>query len=503
MLLTSIQKKLLLCHICFNFDTGNVTSMYGMFSGCEKLERLNVTHFDTSNVTLMYGMFNGCSSLTELDVTYFDTSKVTRMEGMFRNCYNLTSLDLSNFNTSSARNMSGMFGECTSLTVLDISNFDTSALDGSEGWLHYLSDNTKLINIDNMFYKCKNLETLKIGEKFSTLNGRTLFQGTDSLERIITFKKADSLDDIMTPFISNYLGELSTRILYVPDQATEALYEADATYMSLLGADRIQPIMSIVGSNPITVEGGSTYGDAEDEGVTVLKLGETNKANYNSLGFTTTTSGLPVNTNTPDDKTVIYNLYYNGNLMDTQQRIIVIEGGNYLVGESYYQTLEAAINAISSTGTIYVMKDNEDASNAVIPSTKNITLDLGTATITKTVSGIVNEGTLTIIGEGTIQTLEADVNEFNCLIDNWGELTIENGQYIHKGYVPDQWRVIIGWWNSTTNINGGIIKTTKTDGVNTVDYARTIYVFGKNAELNINGGLIINEKNNGMLIGTK
>ena len=41
--------------------------MEGMFSGITYLEELNIKNFDTNQVTNMYGMFQGCEHLTSLD----------------------------------------------------------------------------------------------------------------------------------------------------------------------------------------------------------------------------------------------------------------------------------------------------------------------------------------------------------------------------------------------------------------------------------------------------
>ena len=107
------------------FDTGNVTDMGGMFSGCSSLTELDVSGFDTGNVTDMSWMFDGCSSLTELDVSGFDTGNVTYMGGMFSGCSSLTELDLSGFDTGNVTDMWWMFYRCSSLTELDVSGFDT------------------------------------------------------------------------------------------------------------------------------------------------------------------------------------------------------------------------------------------------------------------------------------------------------------------------------------------------------------------------------------------
>lgn len=106
--------------------TGDVTSFFGMFFGCESLIGINVSSLDTSCAEDMSWMFGACASLTELNVSSFDTSNVTYMSSMFYGCESLTSLDLSSFDTSCVTDLGYMFCYCESLTDLDVSSFDTS-----------------------------------------------------------------------------------------------------------------------------------------------------------------------------------------------------------------------------------------------------------------------------------------------------------------------------------------------------------------------------------------
>lgn len=110
-----------------SFYTSSVTDMHQMFESCTALTSLDISTFDTSSVTDMHDMFSGCSSLTSLNLSSFATQLVTRTDYMFADCSSLTSLDIANFNTSNVTKMSGMFAGCTSLTSLNISNFDTSS----------------------------------------------------------------------------------------------------------------------------------------------------------------------------------------------------------------------------------------------------------------------------------------------------------------------------------------------------------------------------------------
>ena len=174
-----------------HFNTSNVTNMSSMFFGCSRLKTLDVSLFVTKNVTNMYYMFHGCSSLTSLDVSHFDTSNVSNMNCMFWGCSSLTSLDVSHFDTSNVIYMAGMFSDCSSLTSLDVSNFDTHnvvSLGGpptengyAHGGMFTGCENLTTLNLSSfntekvetmsmMFYGCKKLETIYVGEGWTTEN---------------------------------------------------------------------------------------------------------------------------------------------------------------------------------------------------------------------------------------------------------------------------------------------------------------------------------------------
>ena len=75
---------------CSNLiNTKNVTNMAGMFSGCNKLENINLFSFNTRNVTYMFDMFSDCYNLTNLDLSSFNTQNVIKMDRMFNNCKKL------------------------------------------------------------------------------------------------------------------------------------------------------------------------------------------------------------------------------------------------------------------------------------------------------------------------------------------------------------------------------------------------------------------------------
>lgn len=127
-----------------HFDTKNVRTMQYMFSETG-LKTLDLTSFDTQNVTSMLGMFYASGQLTSIDITSFDTSKVINMSAMFRKCYYLTEVDVSRFDTRNVIDMAGMFS-CTHLSHIDVSRFDTR----------------KVTRMNEMFRECRVLEDIDL-----------------------------------------------------------------------------------------------------------------------------------------------------------------------------------------------------------------------------------------------------------------------------------------------------------------------------------------------------
>ena len=73
------------------YETGIITNMGSMFSGCNSLNSLpDISKWDTKNVTAMKSMFSGCNSLNSLpDISKWDTKNVTAMDFMFCGCKSL------------------------------------------------------------------------------------------------------------------------------------------------------------------------------------------------------------------------------------------------------------------------------------------------------------------------------------------------------------------------------------------------------------------------------
>ena len=192
-----------------NLNTENVTSMAYMFSSCNKLAELDVTHFNTANVKNMEYMFEYCKGLSSLDVTNFNTANVTNMLAMFGRT-SLTSLDVTHFNTANVKDMTSMFYACKGLTSLDVTNFNTANVTSMRDMfckcdkltsLDVTNFNTaKVTDMDNMFFGCKMLKEIYVSDKFVT-------------------------DDVISSrCMFSYCGSLSGDIDWTSDKATDKTY---------------------------------------------------------------------------------------------------------------------------------------------------------------------------------------------------------------------------------------------------------------------------------------
>lgn len=107
------------------------------------------------------------------------------------------------------------------------------------------------------------------------------------------------------------------------------------------------------------------------------------------------------------------------------------------IGNDGYLTLQEAFDAApdGKETTIVLERDFDVNQQAVVAKEKNIILDMNGMTIRVGVDfegrPIANRGTLTLTGNGTIDTTQAP-NGYGA-VDNYGSLTIKNGTY--KSYV--------------------------------------------------------------------
>lgn len=161
-----------------HWDMSNVTNMFNMFGGCEKLNSINVSKWDTSNVTVMTSVFDHCKSLYEINVKEWDVSNVTLMDSMFYKCEKLDALDLHKWDTSNVTSMWEMFGRCYSLRSVNVKGWDTSKVTSMAGMFccNYnltsldlssfdMSNVTFGVYDDQMLLRCASLKTVKTPKK--------------------------------------------------------------------------------------------------------------------------------------------------------------------------------------------------------------------------------------------------------------------------------------------------------------------------------------------------
>ena len=132
-----------------NWDTSNVTDMFGMFAYAESFNQ-DLSSWDTSQVTNMFGMFSQATSFNQ-DLSSWDTSQVTNMFGMFRGARNFNQ-DLSQWNTSQVTDMSGMFSSATNFNQ-DLSQWNTSQVISMSG----MFERTTNFNQDLSGWNVKNV----------------------------------------------------------------------------------------------------------------------------------------------------------------------------------------------------------------------------------------------------------------------------------------------------------------------------------------------------------
>ncbi len=103
----------------------NVSNIDRIFSRSESLLSIDVSGWNLTGITDMSEMFADLPSLTNLNLHGFETRNVISMKGMFKGARSLTDLDLFSFDTSQVTNMASMFKDMGSLNNINLSSFDT------------------------------------------------------------------------------------------------------------------------------------------------------------------------------------------------------------------------------------------------------------------------------------------------------------------------------------------------------------------------------------------
>ncbi len=145
------------------------------------------------------------------------------------------------------------------------------------------------------------------------------------------------------------------------------------------------------------------------------------------------------------------------------------------IGDTQYESLQAAIDAAGEGATITLVSDIELTEGVVVPADKTVTLDLAGKTIsqskecTASYEMILNKGNLTITGDGKISFKDTSAGDpsfgwGSYTIRNEGTLVVENGTIEHLGEqntataVNHMYCAIFQYSGSTT-IKGGKIST--------------------------------------------
>ena len=154
-----------------NLMTDSVSTMVGVFAGCEKLTSLDLGHFNTKNVKNMYAMFSMCKGLKSLNVRSFNTKNVTDMTQMFGNMSSIEVLDLSSFHMGKVSDAAGMFMQDTSLHTIIANDSWNNASAGSNG---------RLGDVTNSFFlNCKHIvggngtafDRANVGDDYARIDG--------------------------------------------------------------------------------------------------------------------------------------------------------------------------------------------------------------------------------------------------------------------------------------------------------------------------------------------
>ena len=109
----------------------NVTSLRGVWNGCQSLKKLDLSSWDTSGwaVTTMLDTWSYCANLKKLDLSSWDTSgwAVTSFQNTFTNTYDLEEVDLSCFKNRAfaIANANYMFSN-SGIREIDLTGWDFS-----------------------------------------------------------------------------------------------------------------------------------------------------------------------------------------------------------------------------------------------------------------------------------------------------------------------------------------------------------------------------------------
>ncbi len=93
-------------------------------------EIVGLEKIDTSELVSMSATFKNCSSLEEIDLSSFNTKNVTTTSGMFSGCNNLKTIYVgNNWNMDKVESSDDMFKDCTSLIGPNATEYNEYVVD--------------------------------------------------------------------------------------------------------------------------------------------------------------------------------------------------------------------------------------------------------------------------------------------------------------------------------------------------------------------------------------
>ena len=145
----------------------------------------------------------------------------------------------------------------------------------------------------------------------------------------------------------------------------------------------------------------------------------------------------------------------SGSTVQTESSVACVDG-------TYYDTLSEAMKAIDGEGTVELVADVKLDNRIIVENGQNITLDLGTYTVSASEKYsfgrqvlITNRGTFTVKGEGTIEAT-GELYPNHAIESEGGVLNIESGNIVAN------WNGIRALRGCVVNISGGSISNIDT-----------------------------------------
>jgi surface protein len=149
-----------------------------MLSYCVSLKRVNFGMLDFSSVEDFSFMFYNCHNLKKINVSNFNTKKSKTFQSMFEGCFRLKKVDISLFNSSKCENIDSMFCNCLKIKEIDMLNWNMCNI-------------KKIIDMKHLFYKCGNLNIIKMCTNFNSGKGcfidyidENAFKNIDKINKI-------------------------------------------------------------------------------------------------------------------------------------------------------------------------------------------------------------------------------------------------------------------------------------------------------------------------------